>query len=130
MTHIQIVALYTVPCALILFALSVNCIRLRFKHKTSLGHGGHEEMERAMRAHANAAEHIPIVLIMLVLLGMLQASTLFIHIAGAVLVAGRTLHALAFTQVLPGNHWRVSGQVLTFAAYFVAIAGLVVSVLR
>jgi len=130
MTHTQIAAIYAVCCALILAALSVRCIRMRFKHKAPLGHGGNEEMERAMRVHANAAEHIPIVLIMIVLLAALQASVLFIHLAGIALVVGRALHAFGFSRISGPSRGRFFGQVLTFTAYLIAIVGLIFSILR
>lgn len=130
MTHYQIVALYAVPCAIILFALAANCIRVRVKEKKSLGHGGSEAMERAMRVHANAAEHIPIVLIMMILLALMQASSLILHLTGVALVAGRILHAVAFSRFSGTGPGRFLGQFLTFTAYLIAIVGLVLSILR
>lgn len=130
MTHYQFVALYTVPCAVILFALAANCVRLRVRHKVGLGHKGNEMLELAMRAHANAAEHIPIVIIMLVLLAALQASVIFIHGAGICLVVGRTLHALAFSRNPGTTRGRFFGQFLTFAAYLIAVIGLTVSLFK
>lgn len=130
MTHYQLVALYTVPCAVILFILAANCIRLRVRHKVGLGHMGNNVLELAMRAHANAAEHIPIVLIMLVLLAALQASVIFIHAAGICLVVGRALHAIAFSRNPGTTPGRFFGQFLTFTAYLIAVVGLIIALLK
>ena len=39
--------------------LSFAVIRLRRKNKVGLGSGGHEELERAIRAQGNFAEYVP-----------------------------------------------------------------------
>ena len=45
---------------LIFIKLSFNVIALRRKNKVSLGSGGHEDLERAIRAQANFSEYVPI----------------------------------------------------------------------
>ena len=50
---------------LIFIKLSFNVIGLRRKNKVSLGSGGHEDLERAIRAQANFSEYVPIGIILL-----------------------------------------------------------------
>ncbi len=44
---------------IIFIKLSFNVISLRRKNKVGLGNGGHEDLERAIRAQGNFAEYVP-----------------------------------------------------------------------
>ncbi len=103
--------LYVCICALMIVRLSLNVIGLRRQHKVSLGDGGHEDLQRAIRAHANAIEYMPIGLLLLLGLEFNQAPLWLVHILGVAFVAGRVLHAFAMpTMVMPR---RVLGMQIT-----------------
>ncbi|HCO65571.1 MAG TPA: hypothetical protein DIT60_12395, partial [Alcanivorax sp.] len=61
-------ALYAALAALIILALAANVVRLRLRHGVSLGDGGRGELNRAIRAHGNAVEYTPVILILMALL--------------------------------------------------------------
>ena len=117
---LTITPLYAGLLALWFLVLSAHVIRFRFGG-INLGDGGKPEVLRAIRAHANFAEYVPLVLLMLAMLetgGVIAPWVL--HAIGLMLLVGRLLHgiAMAFTE-----KWflgRAVGIVLTFASLTVA----------
>lgn len=94
--------------------LSFRVIKLRRAKKVRLGDGGHPELQTAIRVQGNAAEYIPISLILLVLLELNEAHLALIHLGGVALLAGRMAHARG---LLTDNlQYRVLGMRLTFYA--------------
>ena len=61
----MIIAIYAAPLAFLYIALAINVIRLRFKHRVSLGAGEVPKLERAIRAHGNFAEYVPFALLLI-----------------------------------------------------------------
>jgi uncharacterized membrane protein YecN with MAPEG domain len=121
-THLQVVALYAGLNALILLGLSLLVVRARRAHKVLIGDGGNPALVRAQRAHGNAAEYIPLVLILMLALAGLKASTLLLHAIGIALTFGRLLHGIGLNQSAGVSVGRALGMVLTWAALIVAAA--------
>ena len=67
---------------------------LRHRHKVSVGTGGHELIERRMRAQLNFAENVPLVLILLALIEAAGKGGAWLAPVGAVFMLGRVLHGL------------------------------------
>jgi len=112
--------LYAGVLALLFLVLSVRVVAVR--SRVSLGDGGDPIVLRRMRAHANFAEYVPLILLMMGMLELGHFSTTFLHAAGIVLVVARLLHgyALAFTQKFKfGRFW---GTALTFS--LLAVCGV------
>ena len=82
----------------------------------SLGDGGNPAMLRKIRAHANFAEYVPLVLLLMGLLEQGGVPRWGLHAIGAALLLGRLLHgyALSFSENSPFG--RTAGILLTFAA--------------
>ncbi len=74
--------------------LTLAVIKLRRKNRVSVGDGGNEALQLAIRAHANAVEYIPIALMLLLTLELNEAPKILIHVLGTTLLIGRILHAL------------------------------------
>jgi uncharacterized protein len=92
MPLIKVAALYAGVNILILLVLALLVVAGRQKHKIVLGEGGNEGFNRAVRAHANAAEYIPAALVGLLIMAVLGAQApaactsipqLFISAAGS-----------------------------------------------
>lgn len=99
LTHqLAIVAFYAALNAGILFWLGLATGAARRRHKVLVGDGGVPALIRVMRGHANAAENIPMMFIMLALAAALGAPAAVLHAAGAVFTIGRALHAWHFIQ--------------------------------
>jgi len=86
-------ALYASLSALLIVRLSLSVIKLRRKNRVSVGDGGNEALQLAIRAHSNAVEYIPIALMLLFMLELNGAPKLLVHILGITLLIGRVLHA-------------------------------------
>ena len=94
--------------------LSFAVIGLRRKNKISLGSGGHEDLERAIRAQGNFAEYVPIGIILIACLELNGAPRWLIAIPGMTLIVGRLIHAIGINVPPPNFSKRVLGVMLTF----------------
>ncbi|HEY8159733.1 MAG: MAPEG family protein [Methylobacter sp.] len=90
----MITSIYASLSALLIVRLSLSVIKLRRKNRVSVGDGGNEALQLAIRAHSNAVEYIPIALMLLLMLELNGAPKMLIHILGATLLIGRILHAM------------------------------------
>ena len=102
--------------ALMFIKLSFDVIKLRRKNKVSLGAGGVDELDRAIRAHGNFAEYVPLGLSLLGALELNGAPLALVALLGALLVLGRYFHAKGINEPPPQFANRVRGMKLTFAA--------------
>jgi uncharacterized membrane protein YecN with MAPEG domain len=94
--------------------LSFNVIGLRRKNKVGLGSGGHEDLERAIRAQGNFAEYVPFGLILLACLELNGATWWLVAIPGLALIIGRLIHAIGINTPPPDFSKRVLGMKFTF----------------
>ena len=120
----KIVSLYTSLLLVVYFALSINTIRKRRKIKISLGHLENPEMLRAIRAHSNFAEYVPLNLFALYLVESQGAPLLLSHFLGFSTLLGRLLHAYGITQNNENFKFRVTGMMLTFTVMLSAASYL------
>ena len=105
--------LYAGLLAFIFLVLSWRVIQFR-QRGISLGDGGDPKMLRLIRGHANFAEYVPLILVMMGLLEIGHTSIYILHALGIGLLVSRFLHgyALSFTDRFRfGRTW---GAGLTF----------------
>lgn len=88
-----ITALYAAAAGLLLLWLSWLVVRARWRYGTSLGTGTEPAMARMVRVHGNFVEYVPLALLLLLLAELNGLPALFLHVAGALLLASRMLHA-------------------------------------
>lgn len=117
----KITLLYGGLLALWFLVLSIRVILGRVgPGKPSLGDGGDTDMQRRIRGHANFAEYVPLIL---VLIGFLELGGLpawCLHALGAALLIGRLLHGYAFAFTKSFVFGRSGGIALTFASLLVS----------
>ena len=113
--------------ALLHIWLSLRVSLLRRPLKIGIGDGGNDQLARRMRAHANFAENMPIMLILLALLELATRGNYWLWGAAILFILARILHAFGMDR--PGaNAMRVVGIVVTWvvllglAAYAISIA--------
>lgn len=106
---LPITALYTGLSLLLMIALAANVVRARIRSGVSLGEGNDKGLLRAIRAHGNAAEYIPLAIIALAVLEITGASALALHVYGSVFFIARILHVLGINAERSVNHLRKSG---------------------
>ncbi len=78
--------------------LGARVARLRYKTRTAIGGGGHLALERAIRAHGNFGEYVPLAIILLIAMEMHRHSIYVLHILCIILVVARLIHAFGISQ--------------------------------
>jgi len=116
----KITLLYAGVLAIWFLILSVRVVMGRTgPGNPSLGDGGNPIMARRIRGHANFAEYVPLIVL---LMGFLELSGLprwQIHALGATLLLGRLLHGYALSFTSEFVFGRSAGIVLTFSSLLV-----------
>lgn len=127
--NVMVSALTASVLALFYILLSARVIRLRAQNSVSLGDGGNEALQRAIRGHGNFAEYAPIG-ILLLLIAELQAANQIVLVAlAAALLFGRLFHGYAFAFTASSPFLRRAGMLLTFVAIVsLALTNLAVAV--
>lgn len=112
--HLPITALYAGLCGLIVFTLAFRVVVLRRRLRIGMGDGNNADLARRVRIHANAVEHIPLLLILLALAEGLGASPVLLHAAGIGVVIARVLHASGMTRSAGHSFGRFWGVLITW----------------
>ena len=99
---------------IIFVKLSFAVIGLRRRNKVGLGSGGHEDLERAIRAQGNFAEYVPFGIILIACLELNGAPWWLVALPGITLIIGRLIHAKGIKQPPPDFSKRVLGMKFTF----------------
>lgn len=117
-----VTALYAGLLALLFVILSVRIPPLRYKAKAGIGDGGDPTLARAVRVHANFAEHVPLALIVMALA---EANGLgpWTHLLGAPLIVGRIAHAQGLGRSTGPSALRAVGMGTAWSV--IAIGGLI-----
>lgn len=125
MSRIAIVAIYAAFNGLLILGLSYNVGHHRAR-TDSLEPGalGDKILTRAIRAHANATEYVPMAIVMLLLLAMLSAPFGLLHALGAGLTLGRVAQAYGMMRDRHPNAIRFTGNLLTGLFYLIGAGAL------
>ena len=95
-----VTSIVTSILTIIFVKLSFAVIGLRRKNKVGLGSGGHEDLERAIRAQGNFAEYVPFGIILIACLELNGAPWWLVAIPGIALIIGRLIHAIGINTPL------------------------------
>jgi uncharacterized membrane protein YecN with MAPEG domain len=118
--------------SLIYLVLTARVVAARLKGKVMLGDGAPassgqpSDLLKAIRAHGNFAEYVPLALILLAALEAVHAPHLLCRALAAMLVLGRVLHPIGMAMPAP-NAFRAGGAMLTWV--MIAVASLTALVL-
>jgi uncharacterized membrane protein YecN with MAPEG domain len=100
-------------CGLLYFVLSFRVVQMRLAHRINLGDGGNDPLLSRIRAHANFAEYVPIILILMGLIEMRTGVTEMLTSTGVLLFLLRIIHAIGMARPAP-NPFRVTGAAGTW----------------
>ncbi len=100
-------------CALLYFVLTVRVVQGRQASNITLGDGGHDPLIARIRAHANFAEYVPIILILMGLIESRTGVTELLTATGVLLFLIRIAHAVGMAQPAP-NAFRIAGAAGTW----------------
>ena len=112
----SITSAYLGILALLYAALGMQVSRLRRGNRVLFGDGENLRLRSAIRAHANFAEYVPIIVLMVAMLEMSGMPASRVHLLMAGLLVARLLHPLgmyAGPRSLQFQICRVGGTVLT-----------------
>jgi uncharacterized protein len=118
-------SIYLGLAALLLVVLSLRVVQLRYRHRVEIGDGGAPELQRAIRAHANFIEYVPIALLLILMADLVGHEKWVVHVLGILLLIGRLAHAYGFTTAPGPNFGRAVGVGLTM---IVLIAGAALAI--
>lgn len=111
MAIIPVTLLYGSLSALLVGALGLNVSRVRGVKKCFVGDAPDAELTRVIRAHGNATEWVPLLIVLLLMLEIAGVSATVLHLFGGTLLAGRLAHAAG---VLGKNPLSVVGATVTY----------------
>lgn len=117
--------LYSGLLGLIGIWLAMNVGKKRQQEKVSIGDGGNTRVVRAMRGQMNFVETVPMALILLMIGAVIGMPVVAIHAGGILLVVGRFLHAVHFTQDDAPGWQRRAGAMLTLLVLTLTSFGLI-----
>ena len=117
---LPVTALYAALLGLLYAALTLLVVRGRVGSGVMLGTGEDKGLLRAVRAHANFAEYVPLILILMALGEGMRLSSFVLHLLGAALVAARLLHAVGISREPDLRAARGGGAVLTLVVLIAA----------
>ena len=111
-----ITALIAAVLGLFFVRLALKVVASRRAAKISIGDSDDPALLRASRVHANFAEYAPLTLLLMALAEIIGAPSFVILVLGAMLIAGRLLHAYGLGQEPDDFRARVRGMQLTIFA--------------
>ena len=123
----SITATYLGILGLLYVVLGLQVSRLRRGNKVLFGDGGNIKLRSAIRAHANFAEYVPIIVLMVAMLEMSGMPATWVHLLMATLLVARLLHPLGMyvgPRTLQFQICRVGGILLTLLVLVSAAVGL------
>ena len=114
--------IYAAILGLHFMVLCFFVIRIRRRERIAFSDGGREDLNRAVRTHANFAEYVPLLPILLAFYENGGGSVLLVNLLGISIWAGRVLHAYGLLYEEPKHQTygsRSRGMVLTFVSLII-----------
>jgi uncharacterized membrane protein YecN with MAPEG domain len=110
---VRTTGIYAALAALLVLILAVRVMMRRMSARIGIGDGGDHELNKRIRAHANAVEYLPLGLILLLLVELNQTVPAIVHAFGIVLLVGRVLHAAGLSRSSAAGAGRMLGITLS-----------------
>jgi uncharacterized membrane protein YecN with MAPEG domain len=118
----HITGIYVALACVLVITLSARISLARRALRVSLGDGGDKDLNRRIRAQANAVEYLPLALLLLLSLEWNQTQPPILHACGIVLIVGRVLHAFGLSRSGGPSPGRMVGTALTWGVMLVMAA--------
>lgn len=111
---LTITGLYAAILSFLIIFLAASVVRLRVKHSVGILDGGQPDLSKAIRAHGNATETIPLALILMACAEVSHLPLAVLHGVGIVLVSARLYHAYGLSRSSGRSKGRFYGTLLTW----------------
>jgi uncharacterized protein len=100
--------------------LSLRIVVQRRRLRVSLGDAGHHTLQRAIRAHANFAEYVPLALLLMLMTELRGAPAWLLHSMGSALLLARCSHAYGLSSASTQAPFRSAGMAVTLTVLLCA----------
>lgn len=120
---LTVTAATTLILGVVYLFLTFVVIRHRRADKVAIGDNDDKVLAKKIRGHANAAEQIPMGLIIIGLNEAMNSAPTAMFLA-ALLVIGRILHAIHYTRKGTPLSFRAFGMMLTLLSQILGLVGL------
>jgi uncharacterized membrane protein YecN with MAPEG domain len=107
---VPVTIFYASFLALFYIYLSLRIIGIRKEVRASIGDGGSNKLNRAIRVHANFSEYVPLTLLLLYFLETHGANAIVVHFLATLLLIARVVHAYGVSQTDENLMFRVFGM--------------------
>ncbi len=118
--HAPITALYAGLLGILMLILAFRVVAVRRVTSIGLGDGGDALLLSRIRIHGNAAEYVPLALILMLILELNGGSARWLHILGIALLVGRLAHVQGLSQSTGTSAGRFVGNLLTWSVIMAA----------
>lgn len=125
----KITLTYLALLSLIYAALALRVVSIRRKHSIAFGDGGNEALLRAIRAHGNFIEYVPLASLLVASLEAMGEPALHVHAFMGSLLLARVLHPVAFASArgsAPYKIGRIGGALISWGVLVIAAVLLLV----
>ena len=116
----MITGFYAGLLAILYIVLIINVIRKRMKFQIGIGDQNNHVLAKAIRVHANFAEHVPFAILLMALCDYNQTNAVYLHIMGVTLVIARIAHAYGLSKTSVRSIGRSIGVLGTMAVILFA----------
>lgn len=123
----EITALYALPVALLGLILWFRVTMMRASLKVSIGDAGNPELHERVRQHGNFIEWAPWVILLMALAEGNGAGAVWLHVSGALLLAGRLIHPFGLKAGNAAHPGRYIGNTASLLALLTVMGCLLVS---
>ena len=125
---LSVTPIYIALLGLLFLPFTMRVGLYRVKNEINLGDGQDEELIKRIRGQGNFIETVPLAVVLLLLMEVLGAGTIWLHTLGTLLVGGRMLHYLGITGL---GHFacRPIGMFATLSVYLVTSIWILVALL-
>ncbi|TNE79020.1 MAG: hypothetical protein EP334_04510 [Gammaproteobacteria bacterium] len=120
----EISAIYMALSGILLVVLALQVVRGRWQYRVGIGDGDNKVLNRRIRVHGNAAEYLPMALLLLLAVENTVSSQWPVHALGSLLVVSRLLHAYGLGKSAGSSLPRFFGTAGTWTTILVS-AGVV-----
>jgi len=118
--HAPITALYAGLLGILMLILAFRVVAVRRVTSIGLGDGGDALLLSRIRINGNAAEYVPLALILMLILELNGGSARWLHVLGIALLVGRVAHVQGLSQSTGTSAGRFIGNVLTWSVIMIA----------
>ena len=125
---LSITPIYIAVLGLLFVPLTLRVGSYRVQNEISLGDGQDQELIKRIRGQGNFIESVPLAVVLLLVMEVLGAGSIWLHTLGGLLVGGRLLHYLGITGI---GHFacRPIGMFATLGVYLVTSIWILVDML-